>query len=91
MARIEIHQPHSRDDAEARRIVDGIASQLRERYGVSGTWQGDAVRLAGPGLQGLVELLPGRVRVTAELGFLLSALSGQVENEIRRVLGERLG
>ena len=49
------------------------------------------MRLAGPGMQGLVELLPGRVRVTAELGFLLSALSGQVENEIRRVLGERLG
>ena len=91
MARIEIQQPHSRDAAEARAIVDGIAAQLRERYGVSGTWQGDAVRLAGPGLQGLVELLPGRVRVTAELGFLLGALRGQVESEIRRVLGERLG
>lgn len=91
MARIDIQQAHSRDDAEARAIVDGIAAQLHERYGVSGTWQGDAVRLAGPGLQGLVELLPGRVRVTADLGFLLSALRGQVESEIRRVLGERLG
>jgi putative polyhydroxyalkanoate system protein len=91
MARIDIQQPHNRDDAEARAIVDGIAAQLRERYGVSGTWQGDTVRLAGPGLQGLVELLPDRVRVTVELGFLLSALRGQVESEIRRVLGERLG
>ncbi|KAF1697731.1 polyhydroxyalkanoic acid system family protein [Pseudoxanthomonas koreensis] len=91
MASIDIQQPHSRDDADARSIVDDITRQLHERYGVSGTWQGDAVRLAGPGLQGLVELLPGQVRVTAELGFLLSALRGQVEGEIRRVLGERLG
>lgn len=91
MARIEIQQPHNRDAGEARAIVDGIAAQLHERYGVSGTWQGDVVHLAGPGLQGLVELLPGQVRVTADLGFLLSVLRGQVESEIRRVLGERLG
>ena len=48
------------------------------------------MRLSGPGLQGQVELLPQQVRVTAELGFLLSALRGQVEAEIRRVLAERL-
>lgn len=90
MARIDILHPHTRDAGEARTIVDGIAAQLRERYGVAGGWQGDAVRLSGPGLQGQVELLPQQVRVTAELGFLLSALRGQVEAEIRRVLAERL-
>jgi putative polyhydroxyalkanoate system protein len=31
------------------------------------------------------------VHVTAELGFLLSALKGTVESEIRRVLVEKLG
>jgi putative polyhydroxyalkanoate system protein len=90
MARIDIQHPHTRDDAEARTIVDGIAAQLRERYGISGSWEGDAVRLSGAGLEGQVELLPRQVRVTAELGFLLSALRGQVEAEIRRVLVERL-
>jgi putative polyhydroxyalkanoate system protein len=90
MARIDIQHPHTRDAAEARTIVDGIAAQLRERYGISGSWEGDAVRLSGAGLEGQVELLPRQVRVTAELGFLLSALRGQVEAEIRRVLVERL-
>ena len=91
MAHIDIRHPHHHGDEEARRIVEGIAEQLRERYGVSGRWQDDAIVLAGPGLQGLVRVLPGQVRVTAELGFLLSALRGRVEDEIRRVLGERLG
>ncbi|AKC87841.1 polyhydroxyalkanoic acid system family protein [Pseudoxanthomonas suwonensis] len=90
MARIDILHPHTRSADEARAIVDGIAAQLRDRYGVSGAWQGDSVQLSGPGLQGQVELLPRQVRVTAELGFLLSALRGQVEAEIRRVLDERL-
>jgi len=91
MARIDIHHRHARSDEEARAIVDGIAAQLRERYGIAGTWEGEAVRLSGQGLQGRVEMLPGQVKVSAELGFLLSMLSGQVEAEIRRVLGERLG
>jgi len=90
MARIDIRHPHTRNAEEARSIVDAITAQLHERFGVSGTWEGDAVHLAGPGLTGQVELLPQQVRVTAELGFLLSALRGQVEAEIRRVLGERL-
>ncbi|MBO9716932.1 MAG: polyhydroxyalkanoic acid system family protein [Pseudoxanthomonas sp.] len=90
MARIDIQHPHTRNAGEVRLIVDAIIAQLRERFGVSGIWEGEAVRLSGPGLTGHVELLPQQVRVTAELGFLLSALRGQVEAEIRRVLGERL-
>ena len=43
------------------------------------------------GVDGRIELLPQAVRVTAELGFLLSAMSGTVESEIRRVLAEKLG
>ena len=33
----------------------------------------------------------GAVRVTAKLGFLLSAMKGMVEGEIQRVLKEKLG
>lgn len=91
MSRIDIHHPHARDDAEARRIVEDIADQLRQHYGVDGHWRNDAMTLSGPGLDGLIQLAPGQVQVTAELGFLLSALRGPVEDEIRRVLGERLG
>ncbi|RBD93601.1 polyhydroxyalkanoic acid synthase, partial [Xanthomonas oryzae pv. oryzae] len=35
-------------------------------------------------------LLPQQVHVTAELGFLLSAMQPMVESEIRRLLAEKL-
>ena len=91
MSRIDIQHRHARSDADARRIVEGIVQQLHQRYGVDGHWdQDDAASLSGPGLQGSIRLAPGQVQVTAELGFLLSVMSGQVESEIRRVLAERL-
>ena len=91
MSRIDIQHRHARSDADARRIVEGIVQQLHQRYGVDGHWdQDDAASLSGPGLQGSIRLAPGQVQLTAELGFLLSVMSGQVESEIRRVLAERL-
>ena len=43
------------------------------------------------GLEGRIQLEPDELRVTAKLGFLLSAMKGPIESEIRRVLAERLG
>ena len=41
------------------------------------------------GVDGRIALLPGEVRVTAELGFLMAAMQGPIESGIRRVLDER--
>lgn len=92
VSRIEILHPHARADDEARRLVDGIAATLQQRYGIASVADGaDALQLSGPGIQGRIELQPGRVRVAAELGLLFSAMKDLVEDEIRRVLHEKLG
>jgi len=49
------------------------------------------LNFSGSGVDGAIELQPGAVRVTAKLGFLLSAMKGMVEGEIQRVLKEKLG
>lgn len=90
MSRIDIAHDHSRTPEQARRAVEEVAAKLQDRHGLAAHWQGDAVHLSGMGIQGLVQMLPGQVRVQAELGFLLSAMSGLVEGEIRRVLQEKL-
>lgn len=90
LSRIDILHPHARTPEQARTIVDDIAATLRQRYGLATEWAGDAIRLSGPGIQGEVEMQPGQVRVVAELGFLFSAMKGVVEDEIRRVLREKL-
>ncbi|KAF1687999.1 polyhydroxyalkanoic acid synthase [Pseudoxanthomonas broegbernensis] len=92
MSRIEILHPHARRPEDVRRLVADIAAKLQERYGVASTADGDdAIRLSGTGIQGRIRMQPGQVQVVAELGLLFSAMKDLVEDEIRRVLREKLG
>lgn len=89
MPSIDIRHPHTLAPAQARDSVQHIADTLAERFGVQHGWQGDSLMFKRSGVDGRVHLEDGAVRVTAELGFLLGAMKGTIESEIRRVLAER--
>lgn len=91
MPRIDLVHPHSLAQDQIRQVVDDLAARLQSRYGLEPRWEDGALKLSGPGIQGRVELQPRQVRVVAELGLLLSAMRGIVEQEIRRALAEKLG
>ncbi len=91
MSTIDIRHPHSLSDDAARNAIAEVAKKLEERFEVSTRWENQTLRFARSGVEGGIELLPGAVRVKAELGFLLSAMKGMVESEIQRVLAEKLG
>ena len=71
--------------------IEQVAAKLSERFGLKSSWTADVLNFSGSGVDGAIELQPGAVRVTAKLGFLLSAMKGMVEGEIQRVLKEKLG
>ena len=71
--------------------MERLAETLAARFGVRYAWQGDALAFDRSGVDGRVSLEPGALRVTAKLGFLLGAMRGTIESEIRRVLEERFG
>lgn len=75
----------------AREAIEQAAQRLSEKFGIDYAWNGDTVDFRRSGLDGRIELVPDELRVTAKLGFLLSAMKGPIETEIRRVLAERLG
>ena len=52
-------------------------------------WDGDTLNFSRSGVEGRIALLTDTLRVTATLGFLLSAMKGPIEAEIRRVLSEK--
>jgi putative polyhydroxyalkanoate system protein len=54
-------------------------------------WDGDTLNFTRPGVDGRIVLDPGHLHVTAQLGFLLAAMKGPIEQQIRRVLDERFG
>ena len=86
MAGIDIQHAHALPPPRARDAVQHVADKLVKRFGVECRWQDDALHFSRAGVDGRIALLPGAVRVQAELGFLLSAMQGPIESEIRRVL-----
>ncbi|HBN54895.1 polyhydroxyalkanoic acid synthase [Stenotrophomonas sp. MYb238] len=91
MSTIDIRHAHSLTEERAREAIAEVARKLQERFEVNARWEGDTLHFARSGVDGAIEMLPGAVRVKAELGFLLSAMKGMVESEIQRVLAEKLG
>ena len=86
MAGIDIHHPHPLSAIQAREAAQRVADKLVERFGVDCSWQDDVLSFSRAGVDGSISLLPGAVRVQAALGFLLAAMQGPIESEIRRVL-----
>lgn len=91
MSSIDIRHDHTQSPEQARASVELIAQKLADRFGVKYGWQGDRLSFNGSGVDGGIALLPQQLHVTADLNFLLSAMKGPIEAEIRRVLGERFG
>ncbi|WP_305804857.1 polyhydroxyalkanoic acid system family protein [Stenotrophomonas sp. YIM B06876] len=91
MSTIDIRHAHSLPADKARAAIDEVARKLQERFEMNSRWDGEILRFSRSGVEGAIELLPSQVRVTAELGFLLSAMKGMVESEIQRVLADKLG
>ncbi|CAG4972750.1 MAG: polyhydroxyalkanoic acid system family protein [Lysobacter sp.] len=89
MASIDIQHPHTLAPPRARQAVQEIADKLADRFGAECRWDGDILDFTRSGIDGRIALLPGQVHVTAQLGFLLGAMKGPIEAEIRRVLDER--
>ena len=89
MSSIDIRHQHSLPLPKARKAVEDIAKKLASRFDMDYGWDGDDLHFNRSGVDGRIHLTEKQVRVTAQLGFLLSALKGTVEQEIRRVLDEK--
>ena len=91
MSHIDIRHPNPLGMDKARAALDQVAEKLGDQFGLDCEWIGDTLAFERSGVHGQIALLPGEVHVTAKLGFLLAAMKGPIESEIRRVLAEKLG
>ena len=89
MSHIDIRHAHSLNHKQARKAVEDVARKLGERFGMDHRWEGDVLHFARSGVDGHIALEPEMLHVTAKLGFLLAAMKGPIEQEIRRVLAEK--
>ena len=91
MSHIDIRHAHSLTHKQARKAVEDVALKLADRFGMDHRWEGDVLHFKRSGVDGQVALVPGALLVDARLGMLFAAMKGPIEQEMRRVLVERLG
>ena len=89
MPSINIKHAHTKTPIQARKALESVAKKLAERFDMQFGWDGDTLNFTRSGVDGKIDMLPNQLHVTAQLGFLLSALKGSIESEIKRVLSEK--
>lgn len=90
MANIDIERSHHLGIAGARSVVDKIAADMQKRLGVTHQWQGDVLQFSGTGVHGAINVSEDAVRITAQLGMLLSAFRAKIEQDISEKLDRHL-
>jgi putative polyhydroxyalkanoate system protein len=91
MSKIDIRRKHSKSHKAAKTAVDKTAAAIAKKFGIHSAWDGDTLNFQRPGGSGKIRVTKTEVRVTAELGFLMSALKPMIEAEIERQLDENFG
>lgn len=91
MPHIDITRTHHLGMAGARDAAEAVAADLRSQYRARTAWDGDTLRLTGPGVKGALAVTPTTVRVTADLGLALRPLRRQLHREIETYLDQSIG
>jgi putative polyhydroxyalkanoate system protein len=86
MSKIDIRRKHGKSLKAAKAAVDKTAAAIGKKFGIHSAWDGDTLNFARAGGSGQIHVSKSEVRVTAELGFLMSALKPMIENEIESQL-----
>jgi len=91
VSHIDIHARHglSREDAQA--AADELASDLAGKFGIDYAWEGDHIHFRRTGVNGTITVREKEILIDARLGFMLTFLKPQIENEVTRYLRDHFG
>jgi putative polyhydroxyalkanoate system protein len=91
MGTISIAKTHHLSHKKAKEAAQKVADDLRARFALEYTWNGDCIDFARPGLEGQLHVLKDQVRLDCKLGFLLTALKPAIEREVEKEFDKRFG
>ena len=91
MPTVYVERNHQLDRLQLRQLGDRLAAKLTQKPGGQCQWQEDELHYKQSGISARIQLGSDQVKVTVELGLLMSGFSGTVKNEIERVLDQQFG
>lgn len=90
MSKIHIVRRHTLSLEEARAEVERIAQRVESEFGAHYAWEGDTLSFARSGISGHIIVSEEALDLTVRLGLLLSAMRGQIEQQIAAKVDETL-
>lgn len=91
MPSIHICRKHKKPFKDAKAAVEKVASEVAEKFDLTHDWKGNTLHFERSGVSGQIVLEKDVLHVTVELGFLLSLLKPQIEQEIEKRLDQHFG
>lgn len=90
MASIHIEKKHSLGKESARKAVEEVAQQIKNNLQITYGWEGDTLKFERPGASGAIVVSDTAAVVDIELGMMLGAFSGMVEQQVESYLNKYL-
>jgi len=84
--KISVTRKHTLGLEGASQKLNDLAGQFAEKYGVKATVRGPRIEVSGKGVDGDVLVTADTITVNLELGFLLGALAGKIEDGVGKQL-----
>lgn len=86
MPLISIAKKHALSHKKAKEAADRIAKDLKKRFELDYSWEGDHVDFARPGISGRMHVGKDQIALDVRLGLLLTPLKPAIEREIHAAL-----
>jgi putative polyhydroxyalkanoate system protein len=90
MSKIHIVRRHTLSLDDARAEVERIAQRVESEFGAEYAWDGDTLNFSRSGVHGHITVTEEALDLEIRLGLLLSAIKGQIEQQIAAKVDETL-
>ena len=91
MPTIQLQRDHALGLKKAKAAAQPVADEMEREFGMSCEWDGNTLYFERTGVSGELSVSKSHIELTAELGFLLSAFKGRIEEQIHRNFDEYFG
>jgi putative polyhydroxyalkanoate system protein len=72
-------------------MLDALAVKLSDRFEMKAHWRSDReLELKRSGIQGVLQLLEGEVKVDIQLGMMMKPFKSRIRDELSKAMAEKL-
>ena len=86
MADISLKRVHTLGLKGAHAAANKMVNKLSEKFDLKGSWSGNTLNFARPGVTGVLEVSDHDMKLDVTLGFMLKMMKGPIEQSVHEQL-----